>query len=129
MMLGQVYLFNHDQQHSRTADVHIGSSSGQRVKATNGLSLHSSMCFVILEYNGFMVIQIPSDLEPKVRKLAQQKGVSPEDVVLAGVRQVLEQPVTLFDALQDVIGSVDGDRETPLDFADALLEKKRLGRL
>jgi hypothetical protein len=87
------------------------------------------MCFVILEYNGFMVIQIPSDLEPKVRKLAQQKGVSPEDVVLAGVRQVLEQPVTLFDALQDVIGSVDGDRETPLDFADALLEKKRLGRL
>jgi hypothetical protein len=76
-----------------------------------------------------MVVQIPPDLEPFVRKLALQKGISPEDVVIAGVRQVLEQPVTLFDALQDVIGSVEGNREGLTNFADALLEKKRLGRL
>jgi hypothetical protein len=41
----------------------------------------------------------------------------------------LEQPISLFDALQDVTDSVDGNREGLTNFADALLEKKRLGRL
>jgi hypothetical protein len=76
-----------------------------------------------------MLIQIPADLEPQVLRLAKQKGVSPEDMVLLGVRQVLQQPATLFDAFEDVIGSVDGNREGLTDFADALLEKKRAGRL
>jgi hypothetical protein len=76
-----------------------------------------------------MTVQIPQELESQLIRAAAQKGVAPEEFVLVGVRQALkEAPSTLFDVLEDVIGSVNADPGV-LDFADGLLEKKRSGRL
>jgi hypothetical protein len=81
-----------------------------------------------------MIVVIPPELEPKLRQAAQQNGVAPEEYALERVREALNPSKTLFDAWQDVIGSVEGNGEansenTGEGFAQAMLEKKQTGHL
>ncbi len=80
-----------------------------------------------------MIVVIPPDLEPKLRQAAEQSGVAPEEFALQQVREAL-QPSSLFDAWQDVIGTVEGNGEANSEFvsehfAQAMLEKKQTGHL
>jgi hypothetical protein len=79
-----------------------------------------------------MLVLIPPELEPHLIEAARLNGVAPEEFALARVREALHLPKqTLFEALEDVIGSVESTQEirSGMSFTDGLLEKKRSGRL
>lgn len=81
-----------------------------------------------------MIVVIPPELESKLRQVAQQNGVAPEEYALERVREALNLSKTLFDAWQDVIGRVEGNGEansenTSERFGQAMVEKKRTGHL
>lgn len=84
-------------------------------------------------YNPKIIVIIPPDLESKLILAAQQHGVSPQAFALERVRAALAEP-TLLDAWQGFIGVVEGTGEafsenTSDRFSEAMLEKKRVGRL
>ena len=91
-----------------------------------------------MQYNLFMLVLIPPDLEPQLLKAAKRSGVAPEEFAVARVREALQSPNvtgrTLFEALEGFIGTVDGNGELRSEnvsqrFADAMIEKHRSGRL
>jgi hypothetical protein len=80
-----------------------------------------------------MIVVIPPELEPRLREAALARGLEPEEFALEQLREGL-QPETLFDAWQGFIGSVSSaegvfSEGASEKFADAMLEKKRAGRL
>jgi hypothetical protein len=80
-----------------------------------------------------MTVVIPPELEPKLRQAARARGLEPEEFALSQLREGLQHE-TLLDGWQGFIGSSsstagDFSEGTSEKFADAMLEKKRAGRL